>query len=209
MQRLLAVIGLCALACLVGLGVGAYLMRSRAQVAPPPPDPPAVVDKIREVARLETLHLSVHKKISFSPDPQATDSFWKDVGNFVKYTVRNPQGRAIVFAQVELGVDLSKLDASDLRISGRKIEVLLPPMEAQVQLLPGETEIIGSNLDSGETAQLFNRAKEAFHREVMADQNLQARARGSSERAIRALLITLGFREVVFVQGSFPTAKSG
>ncbi|MBX5484109.1 MAG: DUF4230 domain-containing protein [Myxococcaceae bacterium] len=209
MQRFFAVIGLCAVACLLGVGGGVWLMRSRVDPVPPPPDPPAVVEKIREVARLETLHLTLHKKISFEPDPVAADSLWGDVANFVKFTVRNPKGKAIVFAQVELGLDLRRLDPTRLHIEGRRIEVALPPLEAQVQLLPGETEVIGSNLNSEETAGLFEKAKAAFEREVMADPKLQAQARESSERAIRALLITLGFREVVFVSAPRPVAKTG
>ena len=119
------------------------------------------------------------------------------------------EGRAIVFAEVELGLDLKRLDPSRLHIEGPRIEVALPPLEAQVQLMPGDTEIIGSNLNSEETAGLFEKAKEAFTREVMADPDLQAKARESSERAIKALLITLGFREVVFVKTPRPVAKTG
>lgn len=200
MQKLFAVIGLCAVACVVGALGAVWVVHQRE--APPPPDPPAVVEQMREVARLETLHLTVHKKISFAPDPTSAESLWGDVANFVRYTVHKPEGRAIVFAQVELGMDLQKLVPGSIRADGRRIEVVLPPIEAQVQLLPGETEIIGSNLDSKETAQLFDRAKNAFEREVMADRRLQEQARASSERAIRALLITLGFREVVFVDSA-------
>jgi len=39
----------------------------------------------------------------------------------------------------------------------------------KVELRPAETEIIGSNLDSKETAELFERARTAFEREVAAD----------------------------------------
>ena len=210
MQKFFAVIGLCAVACLVGLGAGVYLMRNHGKdPTPPPPDPPAVVDRMRDVARLETVHINVHKKISFAPNPEATDSLWGDVANFVKFTVRNPEGRAIVFAQVELGMDLSKLDTSRLHVEGRKIEVALPPIEAQVQLMPGDTEIIGSNLNSAETAQLFDKAKEAFQREVMADPRLQQQARDSSQRAIKGLMLELGYHEVVFVDAPRPVAKNG
>lgn len=207
MYKLLAVIGLCAIACVIGALGTAWLLRERE--AAPPPDVPAVVEQMRDVARLETLHLNVHKKISFEPSPTPADSLWGDVSNFVRFTVNKPQGRAIVFAQVELGLDLDKLGPEDVRISGQKVEVALPPIEAQVQLLPKETEIIGSNLDSKETALLFDKAKDAFEREVMADPRLQEKARASSERALRALLITLGFKEVVFVKTPFPAAKTG
>jgi hypothetical protein len=205
MYKVFAVAGACAVACVLGAGAAAWLLRLREA----PPDPPSVVEKMREVARLETLELTLYKKISFEPEPVQAESLWGDVANWVRFTVRKPQGRAIVFAQVELGLDLDRLDASHLRLDGSRAEVVLPPIEAQVRLLPAETEIIGSNLDSAETAQLFERARVAFEREVMADPRLRERAREASERAIRALLITLGYREVVFLEEPLRAEQTG
>lgn len=195
--RLLALIGLVAVACVVG---GLAALALFADRSPPPPNPPSVVEKMREVARLETLQLRLHKKISFEPEPTPAGSMWGELSNWVRYSIDKPQGRAIVFADVDLGLDLQQLDADALRIDGRRVEVVLPALEAQVRLLPAETEFIGSNLDSAETAQLFDRARVAFHDEVMADARLRERARESAERAIRGLLVTVGFREVVFVE---------
>jgi hypothetical protein len=59
--------------------------------------------------------------------------------------------------------------------------------------------VIGSNLDSAETARLLELAKRAFEGEVSADRALRERARASAERQIRALLTTLGFEAVHFV----------
>ena len=91
------------------------------------------------------------------------------------------------------------LDPSRVRLEGRIATVALPPIRVQVELLPSETEVMGSNLDSAQTARLFDLAKQAFEREVMADAALRERARGSAERSIRALLLTAGFSEVRFV----------
>ena len=205
MPKHLPTLALCAVACLLGAFGAAWLLRVREAA----PNSPAVVEKMREVARLETLQLTLHKKISFEPDPGSADSLWGDVANWVRFTVRKPSGRAIVFAQVELGLDMERLDASHIRLAGRRAEIVLPPIEAQVQLLPAETEIIGSNLDSAETAQLFERAREAFQREVMADPRLREKARAASERAIRALLITLGYREVIFLDQPLSAEQTG
>jgi hypothetical protein len=205
MSKLFPIAVVCMVAGILGAGAAVWLLRQRDAL----PDPPAVVEKVREVARLETVELTLYKKISFEPEPVEAASFWGDVANWVRFTVRKPQGRAIVFAQVELGLDLQRLDPSHLRLHGTRAEVMLPPIEAQVRLLPAETEIIGSNLDSAETAQLFERAREAFEREVMADPRLRDKAREASERAIRALLITLGYREVVFVQQPLRAEQTG
>jgi hypothetical protein len=67
-------------------------------------------------------------------------------------------------------------------------------------------EALGSNLDSAETARLLELAKVAFEREVEADRGLRERARASAERQIRALLTTLGFAAVHFVE-TLPSAR--
>ncbi len=167
----------------------------------PIPDPPSVVVKVREVAELETLHVSLYKKVTFAPEPTQADDVWGDLAGWLRYTFRQPRGKAIVFADAHLGLDLSRLDVQSLRVQGRGIEVALPPVQVEVVLKPGETEIIGSNLDSAETARLLELARVAFQREVAADATLRSRARASAERAIRGLLLSVGFDEVRFTDG--------
>ena len=82
---------------------------------------------------------------------------------------------------------------------GRTVFLVLPALKVTVELKPGETEIIGSNLDSKETAELLALAKMAFEREVAASAELRRRAGAGAERAIRSLLLGLGFAEVRFV----------
>jgi hypothetical protein len=155
---------------------------------------------IREVARLETLEVRLWKKVSFAPEPAEAGSLWGDVAGWLRHTFRRPEGKAIVFADARLGLDLSRLQASSVRVDGARVEVVLPPLDVKVALRPGETEIVGSNLDSAETARLLELAQQAFEREVRADRALQERARASAERAIRALLVNLGFTRVEFVE---------
>ena len=194
MRKVFALV-LATLALGLGLGFGLRLGRRGQQ----PPDPPAVVTRIREVARLETLDVAVYKKVTFSPEPAEAESIWGDVAGWLRQVFRAPRGKAIVFATAHLGLDLSRLDASSVRVSGREVFVVLPPIRATIELRPDETEIIGSNLDSAETARLFELARAAFEREVAADAALRARARTSAERQIRAMLVTLGFADVHFV----------
>ncbi|HEX9399986.1 MAG TPA: DUF4230 domain-containing protein [Anaeromyxobacter sp.] len=202
MRRLLSLL---VLAVALGLGLAAGLRLSRR--APALPDPPAVAVRIREVARLETLDVALYKKVTFAPEPAEADSLWGDVSGWLRHAFRAPRGKAIVFADAHLGLDLSRLDASSLRVDGREVFVVLPAIRATVELRPGETEVIGSNLDSAETAHLLELAKAAFEREVETDRALRDRARGSAERQIRALLMTLGFTEVHFVD-VLPTTPS-
>jgi hypothetical protein len=182
-------------------GAGAALVfRLTAQRRPPPPDPPALVERVREVARLETLDVRLYRKVTFEPEPLPAGSFWGDVAGWVRRTVRPPRGRAIVFAEAHVGLDVSRLGPASLRTAGREAFVVLPDLEVRIELRPGETEIIGSNLDSAETAQLLELARSAFQREVEADRALRQRALGSARRSIAALLIAAGFDQVHFVE---------
>ena len=193
MVRLLVRV-LLVLVVLASGAVGTFLwLRPKPPVLP---DTPALVTRVHEMARLETLEVSLYKKVEFSPEPPATDSLWKDVINWASYSVRTPRGRAIVFADVRLGYDFGRLDGSMLRVQGTRVDVALPALEVKVELKPGETEIIGSNLDSAQTALLLERAREAFEREVKGDARLRERARRSAENTLRVLFLSLGFHEV-------------
>lgn len=170
----------------------------------PLPDPPALVLQMREVTRLETLNVSLYKKVTFSPEPTASDALWKDVINWAAYSLHTPRGRAIVFADVRLGYDFQRIDTSSLQVVGSRVDVVLPPLEIKVELRPGETEVIDSNLDSEQTAHLLEKARLAFQKEVSADPRLKDRARQSAERSLRALFLSLGFTEVRFVEKLTP-----
>ena len=198
-----------AVACLLAAALRAGAVWHFSHREPPLPDAPALAVKVREVARLQTLDVSLYKKVSFAPDPRDTGSVWGDLLQWASFSVRPPRGKAIVFAEAHLSVDLGRLDASSLRVTGRRVEAVLPKVQVQVELKPAETEVIGSNLDSKETAQLFELARAAFQREVEADQVLQARARASAEQSLRALFLGLGFTEIAFVTELPPLAARG
>ena len=188
-------------------GAGAALSWLLQQSATRTPPPSVLMERIREVARLETLEVRLYQRVSFAPDAVPAQSVWGDVVNWVRDSLMKKEGRALVFADVSLGLDLGKLDASQLRVKGHEVEVALPPLTAQVTLRPEDTEVIDSNLDSQQTAQLFALAKDAFERQVQADAPLQQKARASAERSIRALLLAAGFRTVTFVP--WPMAGAG
>ncbi|HEX7501455.1 MAG TPA: DUF4230 domain-containing protein [Polyangia bacterium] len=195
MRRILLIV-VAVLVLGLGLGLGVrFLGRSARRL----PDPAAVSVQIREIARLETLEVSLYKKVTFSPAPSPADSFWGDVMGWARHVFATPAGKAIVFADVRLGLDLDKLGPGNIKAIGQTVFLVLPPIKVTVELKPGETEIIGSNLDSSETAQLLDLAKTAFEREVTSSPNLRQRARASAERAITSFLVVLGFTDVRFV----------
>lgn len=197
MRRLLSlslsllVLGLC-----LGLFIAWRLLSLR---QPAPPDPPAVVEKLRQVARLETLEVRLYKKVTFAPEPEPADSVWGDLAGWVRHTLARPRGKAIVFAVAHIGLDVSRIGPEQVEVRGREVAVVLPPLVTLVELRPGETEVIGSNLDSAQTARLLELAKVAFEREVQADPGLQGKARAAAEQALTALLLQVGVTRVEFV----------
>lgn len=188
---------------LLGLAIGAgaaLTWRLLVPSRPPPPDAPAVVEKVRQVARLEALQVSLYKKIAFAPEPAEAGSVWGDLAGWLRHAVARPHGKAIVFAEARLGLDVGKLQPGDVVVTGRKVAIILPPMEVVVELKPGETEVLGGNLDAAETARLLELAKQAFEREVMADPRLRGRARQAAEQALSALLLRVGLEQVDFTE---------
>jgi hypothetical protein len=190
------------LVALLAAFAGAYAVH--ALRAPPEKrdvvDSVTILSRIREVARLETLDASVHKKISFQPDPTPQGSLLSELWSWAKHTLKPPKGRAIVFANVHIGLDLERLSSQSLLVKDDRVWIVLPPLYSRVEILPGETEIIDSNLDSQQTAELLELAKVAIERDVATNKALADRARAASERAIRGLLFTLGFKEVLVVE---------
>jgi len=196
MRRLLSLL-------VLGLGLGLGLVVAWRLLAPgaaAPPDPPAVVEKLRQIARLETLEVRLYKKVTFAPEPRPADSIWGDLAGWARHTLARPHGKAIVFAVAYVGLDVSRLGPELVQVRGREVAVVLPPLVTRVELSPGETEVIGSNLDSAETARLLELAKVAFEREVEADRVLQGKARAAAEQALTALLLQVGVTRVEFVE---------
>jgi hypothetical protein len=152
------------------------------------------------VARLETLDVSLYKKVAFAPEPAPADSLWGDVWNWARQALRAPRGRAIVFAEAHMGLDVSRLGPESVRLQAREAWLVLPPLEVRVELRPGETEVIESNLDSAETARLLELARGAFKRQVESDRALRERALAAARRALAGLLATLGYDQVHFVE---------
>ena len=168
------------------------------------PDGPTLVEKVREIARLETLDVRAYKKLTYDVDPPANESLIPSLATWMKFTADPPVGRAIVFADVHIGFDLSKIDENSLRVDDDVVTVVLPPLITTVELRPGETEVVSSNLDSQQTAELLDRGKWAIQSDVQNDAALAERARESAKKSLRNFLMVAGFRDVVFADELAP-----
>lgn len=166
----------------------------------PLPDAPALVERVRAIARLETLEVQVSKVVAYAPDPPLASSFAGELVTWARWSVDPPEGRAMVFATARLGLELDRLEVTSLRVRGDAVELLLPPLVTTVELEPSRTQVIRSNLDSTDSAALLGKAKGELEFEVSRDRALAAKGRGAARDALRRLLNGLGFREVRFVE---------
>jgi len=188
---------------LVALAVGVYagLSLSVLSTAPRPPSLPdgvALVERVREVARLEALDVELRKQVSWRPDPVASGSMAVDLIRWASDAVRPVEGTMWVAATAHVGIDLSRLDAARITVRERTAWIDLPALVTTVSLEPASTHAIRSNLGPDQTMALLDKARSHLTFEVERDVRTQARARVSVERALRGLLLPMGFDSIEF-----------
>ncbi len=154
------------------------------------PDPVTIVREVRSLSRLETAAYTVEKIIT-AESRQGPFAFL--VGDRLIF---------VAHGQVIAGVDLEKLDESDITIEGEGVvHVALPEAEVFVTVLDNEqsyvfnrdTGVIGMNVEL-ETA-----ARRAAEEEILSaalEDGILDMAQRNAESYIRHLILTLGFSEV-------------
>ncbi len=175
---------------------GFFLGRHREAPAPSP----TVVERLRAVSRLQVLDVSVTRKVTLLPDPVDQPTLSGAVLQWARFTVAAPSGTALVSAEAHFAVDLSKLTAGSVQVFADSVEISLPEAEVSVELTPGQTEVLVSNLDSQQTTALLAKAQTEFAHSLAHDPRLREKARLSAERSLSGLLLALGFKEVRFNQ---------
>lgn len=157
------------------------------------PDPITIVHQIQDLSRLETASYVIEKVITAESGQGAFAFLFGD--------------RLILVAhgQVIAGVDLGKMVAGDIAVAeDGTVVVRLPPAEILVATLDNDksyvydrdTGLIGMN-QALETA-ARQRAVEEITNAALEDGILET-ARRNAETYVRHLILSLGFREVVFI----------
>jgi hypothetical protein len=170
------------------------------------PDPVTVVREIRTLARLETAQYTIEKVITAETGQGALAALFGDRLIFVAH------------GQVIAGVDMSRMQSSDLVVSPA----------GQVTMIMPAAEIFVSNLDN-DKSYVYNRQTGLL---TKGDVNLETQARQVAQTEIQKaaledgilklaqdnavsylqrLLRSLGFTDVVFVQATplpLPTAAA-
>ena len=127
---------------------------------------PAVVQRIQRLQRLETVVYSMEKIVTGTQDNAYLPKFFG--GDRILL---------IVHGEVTAGIDLAKLDESKIKISGRSIEIDLPP-----------AEIFSTRIDN-ERTRVYSRDTGLF---TTPDPNLESEARREAERQIGQSAIESG-----------------
>lgn len=152
---------------------------------------PAVVDKIRQLSRLETVDYSIDKIVEGDRQNPLLPDF-----------LAGDRLLLVAHGEVIAGVDMSRLGAGDVRANGSSIQVSLP-----------SPEVLATRIDNART-RVYSRTTGLL---VPADPNLESEARLAAEQqitkaaladgildkarqnarvAVTGLLYALGFRKV-------------
>jgi hypothetical protein len=154
------------------------------------PDPVTIIREVRGLSRLETASYTVEKIITAESQQGPFAFLFGD--------------RLILVAhgQVIAGVDLSKIEESDITVdAGGSVEIVLPEAEVFITALDSEqsyvfhrdTGVIGMKVD------LETEARQAAEKEILEaalEDGILDMARSNAESYIRHLILTLGFKEV-------------
>ena len=162
------------------------------------PELPAVVQRMKDVARLETLDVVTYRKVDFEPAAPPADGLWAEVKQWARSSVAPQRGRAIVFADVSLGLDLSRLQPSDMRVVDGVVYLRTPPLQRRVALRPMETEFIHASLEPQHLAELLELARLQIDADVAADRGMAERARRNGENSLRGLALAMGLKDLRF-----------
>ncbi|MEO7157871.1 MAG: DUF4230 domain-containing protein [Vicinamibacterales bacterium] len=127
---------------------------------------PAVVQRIQRLQRLETVVYSMEKIVTGTQDNAYLPKF-----------LGGDRILLIVHGEVTAGIDLAKLDESNIKISGTSIELDLPP-----------AEIFSTRIDNQRT-RVYSRETGLF---TTPDPNLESEARREAERQIGQSAIESG-----------------
>jgi hypothetical protein len=120
---------------------------------------PTVVEKIQRLSRLETVSYSMDNVVEGARDNRVLPTF-----------LTGDRLLLVVHGEAIAGVDLAQLKAADVHITGRNIDVHLPP-----------AQIFSTRLDNANT-RVFSRETGLL---VPADPNLESEVRENAEEQLR------------------------
>lgn len=152
---------------------------------------PAVVEKIRQLSRLETVDYSIDKVVEGDRANRYLPSF-----------LGGEKLLLIAHGDVIAGVDLSQLRADDVSVNGNLVNVRLPqPQILTSRIDNSRTRVYSRNTgllvppDPNLESQVRQAAEQQFTQAALADGVLE-KARENARTSVSALLRAVGFQNV-------------
>jgi hypothetical protein len=152
---------------------------------------PSVVDKIRQLARLESVQYSIDKIVEGNRQAPGIPNFL--AGDRLLF---------IAHGEVIAGVDLTKLGKNDVRVDGESVQVRLP----DAQILTTRIDNARSRVYERTTGLLVpadpnleSQVREAAEQQIThaaMDDKILDKARDNARVSVTGLLYALGFRRV-------------
>src|SRR5215471_14051988 len=155
-QRIPSFVAGFALAAVIG-GAAAWLVRGSGMRIDT--SRPTVVHRIQQLQRLETVVYGMDKIVSGGQESQ-----------YLPKLLAGDRLLLIVYGEVTAGVDLARVESGQVSISGRAIELAIPP-----------AEIFTTRIDNDRT-RVYARETGLF---THADPNLESDVRREAERQVR------------------------
>lgn len=157
--------------------------------------PATIIRQVQALGRLETVSYTVEKVIT-AESGQGAFAF-----------LLGDRLLLVAHGQVIAGVDMSLMQQNDVRVEGGTVHLTLPTAEIFVATLDNEKTYVYSRetgpfgLQKNLESQARQAAQDAILQAALEDGILQL-AQTNAEVFITKLLYTLGFKEVLLVQGT-------
>ena len=167
-------------------------------------DTPSVVVAIREIAQLVTASFFEEKAMV---EKKTNDMVDNVVLNFIAAKAKKENGLVsdelclIAKGQVKAGYDLKKIGESDIQVMGKTLQIHLPEAEIlDVIINPKGWDfyVEDGTWSDEQIAAIKRKAKDAIYQDAL-DSKILEKATASGEKKIRALMMSLGFNEVIIV----------
>jgi hypothetical protein len=152
---------------------------------------PTVVDKIRQLSRLETVEYSLDKIVEGSRQSAYLPNF-----------LAGDKLLLVAHGEVIAGIDLGQFKAGDVQVNGDIVHVHLPPAQILTTRIDnGRTRVYSRTTgvlvpsDPNLESEVRQTAEQQIAQASLADGILQ-KARQNAQTSVTALLYGLGFRTV-------------
>ncbi len=159
------------------------------------PDPATYINEVRALARLETIQYSIEKVITAEVGQGTFGFLFGDKLLFVAHGV------------VIAGIDMTKLQPTDMRFDGSVLYVKLPPAEVFVATLDNQKSYVydrqTGSLTKGnvDLETMARQAAEDEIRKAALEDGILVQAQANAETYLLKFFNALGYKSVVFDVG--------